>query len=213
MNPLLNEQEQYFKIRLANNDERNSVWKEIVDYLLPYLKGDILDIGCGHGNFLMYAPGNNNVGMDLELSEKFPKDIAFVWNDAVRHREEFNDKFDTVLISNFLEHLSSADVRRVLRNAKDYLRKGGRLIIIQPNYKYAYREYWDDYTHRTAFTHVSMKELLQSLGYAIERVTPKFLPYSINSRIPVNRNLIRAYLYSPIKPFAGQMLIIARKEA
>ena len=44
------------------------------------------------------------------------------------------------------------------------------------------------------------------------RVEPRFLPYSMReSRLPVKPWLVRAYLRSPIRPLAGQMLLVAEK--
>jgi hypothetical protein len=92
------------------------------------------------------------------------------------------------------------------------LRPSGRLIIIQPNFAHAARQYFDDYTHRSVFTHISLPAMLRSRGFAIEQVAPRFLPYTMRgARIPIRRWLVRAYLHSPIKPMAGQMLVVARK--
>ena len=118
-----------------------------------------------------------------------------------------------MLASNVLEHFepdiaagSSADVREVLK-------PGGRFIIIQPNFRYAFRSYFDDYTHRSVFTDVSLPDLLRAHGFAIERVQPRFLPVlDARTCVPVVPGwLVRAYLRSPVKPLAGQMLIVARK--
>ena len=85
--------------------------------------------------------------------------------------------------------------------------------MIQPNFRYAYRHYFDDYTHRSTFTHVSLANLLRSTGLRILRVEPRFLPYSMReSRLPVRPWLVRAYLRSPIRPRAGQMLVVAQKD-
>jgi hypothetical protein len=44
-------------------------------------------------------------------------------------------------------------------------------------------------------------------------VKPKFLPYSMrDSRLPIAPWLVRAYLHSPWKPMAGQMLVVARRD-
>ena len=89
----------------------------------------------------------------------------------------------------------------------------GRFIVIQPNFQLAYRHYFDDYTHRSIFTDVSLANLMRVHGFHIERLQRKFLPYSLrDSRLPTLAWLIRAYLRSPFKPFAGQMLVIGRKD-
>ena len=85
---------------------------------------------------------------------------------------------------------------------------------MQPNFRYAYRHYFDDYTHRSMFTHVSLAEpAALARVCASLRVEPRFLPYSMReSRLPVTPWLVRAYLRSPIKPRAGQMLLVAQKD-
>jgi hypothetical protein len=53
---------------------------------------------------------------------------------------------------------------------------------------------------------------MRECGFEIEKVRPRFLPYSLRERgFLVAPWLIQAYLYSPIKPMAGQMLIIGKK--
>jgi hypothetical protein len=117
-----------------------------------------------------------------------------------------------VLASNLLEHLEADAVARLVAQVFARLNRNGRLIIIQPNFRHAYRSYFDDYTHRTIFTDVSLSSLLRAHGFQIELLMPKFTPYSLrDSRLPIAPWLIRLYLKSPIKPFAGQMLVIGKK--
>ena len=93
------------------------------------------------------------------------------------------------------------------------LRGGGRFVVVQPNFRYAWRHYFDDYTHRSIFTDVSLPALLRVHGFRILEVRPKFLPYSMRqSRLPITSFLVRAYLRSPVKPLAGQMLVVAAKD-
>jgi len=41
---------------------------------------------------------------------------------------------------------------------------------------------------------------------------PRFLPYSMRgTRIPIRPWIVRAYLRSPLKPMAGQMLVIGHR--
>ena len=81
---------------------------------------------------------------------------------------------------------------------------------MQPNYRYAYREYFDDYTHVTPYSHVSVSDFLTAHGYRVRKVVPRFMPLTMKSRIPVSSWLIGAYLASPIKPLGKQMLICAK---
>ena len=86
----------------------------------------------------------------------------------------------------------------------------GTLNILQPNYRYAYREYFDDYTHVAIYSHISLADFLTANGYQVIETRPRFLPLTIKSRWPVHPALIAAYLKSPIKPLAKQMFLRAR---
>jgi hypothetical protein len=121
--------------------------------------------------------------------------------------------FDVVLASNLLEHFAPDVAASVVADVVDLLRARGRFIVIQPNFRLAWRRYFDDYTHRSIFTDVSLAALLRATGLRIEEVRPRFLPYSLQgARVPIAPWLVQAYLLSPIKPLAGQMLVIAAKD-
>jgi hypothetical protein len=80
-----------------------------------------------------------------------------------------------------------------------------RLIVLQPNFKFSFKQYFDDYTHKTIFTDKSLIDFLGALGFKCELNYPKFLPYSVKSKFGGFSWLIPFYLLSPIKSFAGQM--------
>jgi hypothetical protein len=86
----------------------------------------------------------------------------------------------------------------------------GSLAIVQPNYRYAYREYFDDYTHVAIYSHISLADFLTAHGWEVIEVRSKFLPLTIKSRLPVWPPLIALYLKLPIKPLGKQMLVRAR---
>ena len=81
---------------------------------------------------------------------------------------------------------------------------------MQPNYRYAYREYFDDYTHVSVYSHVSLTDFLLANDFEIIEVRPRFMPLTIKLNLPVWPILIRMYLRSPIKPLGKQMLVTAR---
>jgi hypothetical protein len=92
---------------------------------------------------------------------------------------------------------------------------GGKYLLrkavnLQPNYLFAYREYFDDYTHVTVYSHISLCDFLAANGFEVMNCQPRFMPLTVKSRLRVSPWLIRAYLHSPIKPLGKQMLIRAR---
>jgi SAM-dependent methyltransferase len=202
--------EGYHKTRVPYDERRAKVWKPLARYLQPWVGGVVVDIGCGHADFLRFIEADRKLGLDIIKTEFFPKGAKFikapVWDIAKQVK-----RADTVFASNLFEHLSEEDLDSTLAGIHAILPSGGRLIIMQPNFKHCAKDYFDDYTHKRIFTHVSLADLLAARGFRVVKVVPKFLPFSMRSRLPTASWLVALYLRSPIRPMAGQMLIIAEK--
>ena len=107
---------------------------------------------------------------------------------------------DFAFASNLFEHVSQEQFAEVLARLGTALSARGTLNILQPNYRYAFREYFDDYTHRTVYSHVSLCDFLEAHAFEVIECQPRFLPLTVKSRLPVSPTLIRLYLASPLKP-------------
>jgi hypothetical protein len=77
-------------------------------------------------------------------------------------------------MNSVIEHLSNP--KNILTEIKKILTVGGVLIIITPNFKYAYRNFYDDPTHLRAYSHVSIHKLLQIFEFK----NIEILPFLIN---------------------------------
>ena len=205
----------YFETRFAFNPERDVVWQEVARYLqsreIPETAA-ILEIGAGYCHFINNIRGRERHALDV--SRDLPRHVAAgvaAHIGSCTSLSMFQDRsLDVVFASNLFEHLTREELSTALRDISRVLADGGRLIIIQPNFKYCPQDYFDDYTHVQVFTHVSLADLLRSRGFQVLRNTPRFLPFSMKSRLPKLRWLVRAYLRSPFKPFGAQMLIVAQ---
>ena len=129
------------------------------------------------------------------------EDLAFM-ADGTAH---------VVFASNLLEHLTHPQIDALSDEVMRVLVPGGRLILVQPNYRLCAKNYFDDYTHVSIWSDISMSTYLESRGWRLERVVGRFLPLTVKSRLPISSRLIRAYLRSPVRPLAGQMLLVARR--
>lgn len=212
--------EAYHAVHLPEHPARAVVWRVVADHLSRWVPADarVLEIGAGYCHWINAVRAARRVAMDVwpELPRHAAPGVEAVVADVTTELGGFAapgaEKFDVVLASNLLEHFEPAVSASVIANVAAALRGGGRFIIVQPNFRYAYREYFDDYTHRSIFTDVSLPNLLRSHGFEIDFCAPKFLPYSMReARLPISPFLITLYLHSPIKPRAGQMLVVARK--
>jgi SAM-dependent methyltransferase len=207
----------YHDVHLTADSNRPVVWRVLNDYLAHWIPADgrVLEIGAGYCDWINGVRAANRVAVDVWPGmpglaaagvEAKVLDVAADLRALGVHR------FDAVLASNILEHFEPDTAARVVEDVAAVLAPGGRFIIIQPNFRYAYRHYFDDYTHRSIFTDVSLAALLRSKGFEIERCMPRFLPYSMKgARTRIRAWVVRAYLHSPVKPWAGQMLVVARR--
>jgi SAM-dependent methyltransferase len=205
----------YHEVRLPHDPARVVLWRALWRYYFSKLIGPhdcVLDIGCGHGAFINSVVARKRIGLDSwpDIPKYLHEGVQPIIGSAVEVGELVKDPVDFAFASNLFEHLKQTDLMTLLGGVRKILSPRGTLNIIQPNYRYAYREYFDDYTHIAIYSHVSLCDVLRVSGFDIVDVQPRFLPLSIKSRLPVRESLIRAYLASPIKPMGKQMLIRAR---
>jgi len=205
----------YFQTRYDYDPGRVKVWKAICSYLGKYIppESTVLDLGSGYCDFINNITASKKVAVDADQnSGKYcGKDVSFI-NRKVTQLEFEDGTFDIVFASNLFEHLSDEELDISLNKINSILKHKGKLIIIQPNYYYAFREYWDDYTHKKAFSHISLADFLISKGFKVLRIEKRFLPYSFKSVFPKSHFLTKLYLKSFWRPFARQMMLIAQKQ-
>ncbi len=204
----------YFQSRFTEDPQRDALWRPVCEYLQPYIPptGRVLDLGAGYCSFINQVRAAERHALDL-----FPGVTRYAAPGVQAHVGSCEDLsrfasgyLDTVFASNLLEHLNREALARALAEARRVLKPSGHLILLQPNFRYCYREYFDDYTHRQVFTHVSLADLLTASGFRLRRVEARFLPFSLKTRLPKSPALVRLYLKLPIRPFAKQMLLVAQ---
>ena len=205
----------YHGSRLIADPRRDVLWQSLWRYRFSAMvRPDdcVLDLGAGYGNFINSVVARRRIAVDawdgfpahlapgIEHNVGSVTDLEFLEDSAV----------DFAFASNLFEHLTKDDFSTVLAALRRKLSANGTLTIVQPNYRYAYREYFDDFDHKSIYSHVSMADYLVANGYEVFVVEPRFMPLSVKGRLPVKPLLIRAWLASPVKPMGKQMLIRAR---
>ena len=211
-----NSQARYFDTRLKFDERRAILWRALWKFSLKKHLGkpeSLLELGAGRCELINAATASNRIAVDTweGVQESASEEVQAFVASATRLEFLASEAIDAVFASNLFEHLTREELSQTLDEALRVLKPGGRLVIIQPNYRFSFKRYFDDYTHISVWTHVSLVDYLASKGWEISNVAKKFLPLSVKSRLPVTSALIWLYLHSPIKPFAGQMLIVAQK--
>jgi SAM-dependent methyltransferase len=209
--------DKYYQTRFVEDKSREKVWRAINEYLQKYVKENatVLDLGCGYGDFVKGIKAESKFAIDLNDNLKifFEKEkIKFISQSVLTEFAIPDNSVDVVFASNLFEHFSDDELEKMMNNIDKILKPNGRIILLQPNIYYAYKEYWDDYTHKKAFSHVSLADFLMAHDFHIIKFYKKFIPFSLKSRLPKSYWLTRLYLNFPIKPFAKQMLVVAEKK-
>jgi ubiquinone/menaquinone biosynthesis C-methylase UbiE len=203
----------YFETRLALNPNRGQIWVHICDYLSRFIppSSRVLELGAGWCDFSNHVKAARVVAMDLDSTVQRAADgrVQAVVGDCTDLAQFGSAEFDVVFASNLLEHLERDMAEKLLSEAARVLSPGGRLILMQPNFRLNPGGYFDDFTHVAIYTDRSLSDYLTSLGWKVERVMPRFLPLTLRSKASHLTFLVPFYLRSPIKPLAGQMLLIA----
>lgn len=204
----------YHGSRLTQDERRAATWRALWRYHFRHrIEPDdtVLDLGAGYGDFINSVTARRRIAIDTwpGLAEHVASEVQTIIGPVTDLGAIPDASVDFAFASNLFEHLTQDELRTTLTQLERKLRGGGVLSILQPNYRYAYREYFDDYTHRTPYSHIGLADLLRAQGWTVREVAPRFLPLTIKSRLPTWAWLIGAYLRSPFKPMGKQMLITA----
>lgn len=209
----------YYASRYIPDPTRNIAWKELARHHKKFIPADatVLDLGAGYCDFINNVEAKRKIAVDLspDFSAFAADGVETIQSSAWDYVGIASGTVDVVHASNLLEHLNDEELGKTMSEIKRVLKSDGKLILMQPNYFYTYRKYFDDPTHKKVFSHSAMQAFLISHEMEVMLMMPKFLPFSLRSRpgiIPLKPWMIRAYIASPWKPFAGQMLFVARKK-
>ena len=206
------------------NDEaalksKNAMWGVLCKHFFQrYVKKDavVLDLAAGYCEFINNITAKKKIAVDLneDIRQFANDDVEVLLSRSDNLSVLVDSSIDVIFVSNFFEHLQNKEAfLSTLSECNRVLKSGGVLLILQPNIRFAYREYWDFIDHVLPLSDKSLAEALILKGFSIKKMIPRFLPYSTKSGLPVNSFLVKWYLRLPFawRIFGKQCFVVASK--
>ncbi len=128
--------------------------------LLPNLRGEILDVGCGTKPYRALVPANRYVGLDYDTPARRAAGFADVFYAGSRFPLR-DGEFDGVLCTQVLEHVFTPDA--FLNEINRVLRPGGVLVLTVPFI-------WDEHEQPYDFGRYSsfgLRAVLERTGFEV----------------------------------------------
>jgi 2-polyprenyl-3-methyl-5-hydroxy-6-metoxy-1,4-benzoquinol methylase len=141
-------------------------------------KGNLLDMGCGTGDFLQVAQQAGWQVQGIEPNEKAQKIAESKGATLISGTPAAADQtFDAITLWHVLEHLPNLELQ--IKELKRILKPTGTLLIAVPNYKSFdagyYKQFWAAYDvprHLWHFSKTSIDRLVEQEGMKVVSVRP-----------------------------------------
>lgn len=185
-------------------DKRDVLWqilcKDFFQQFIPR-KSTVLDLAAGYCEFINNIEAKEKIAVDLNPQTKkmAKKGVKFYKALSTKLPKNLAGKVDVVFTSNFFEHLDSKDeLMATLKEVHRVLKKGGQIMVLQPNIKLVGGAYWDFVDHTLPITEKSLAEALMLNGFKITYQKTRFLPYTASGGKPVIPLFVKLYLKIPL---------------
>jgi SAM-dependent methyltransferase len=196
---------------------RQEVWQVLCkDFFQRYVPAHslTLELGAGYCEFINNINAREKVAVDLNPATQHfaAPGVKVVVSSSTSLSAIEPGSVDVVFASNFFEHLTRDKIVLTIREVARVLRADGSFLILQPNFRYCYRDYWMFFDHLTPLDDRSLAEALETNGFTVVQTIARFLPYTMKSRLPKAAWLLRIYLRLPIawRIFGAQALLVAK---
>jgi SAM-dependent methyltransferase len=181
---------------------RTRMWKILChDFFQKYIAPDscVVEIAAGYCEFINHIQAARRIAIDInpDIHHHAAPGVEIFQASAMDLYQIGNQTADVVFVSNFFEHISKLDMVRCINEIHRILKPDGRILILQPNYRYCWRDYWMFFDHVTPIDDRALVEVLELLGFKIQRCIPRFLPYTTKQRLPQSETMVRWYLKMP----------------
>lgn len=157
-------------------------------------------MAAGYCEFINAIEAKRKIALDVnpDVKKYAGPGVEVINSPSTDMRAIPDGSVDVVFTSNFFEHISKPDIVATLKEVHRILKDNGALLVLQPNIRYAHKDYWMFFDHVTPIDDRSLVEVLELNGFEVRECRPRFLPYSTKSRLPKSLGLVKLYLRFPL---------------
>jgi len=211
--------EKIYKRRFGKDvDFRKKMYKLLCNvFFQQYIPKNavVLDVAAGYCEFINNIKANKKIALDLnpDVKKFADNNVEVILSSSTNMKQVKDESIDVAFTSNFFEHLDKKDILKTINELHRVLKKDGKLLILQPNIRYCYKDYWMFFDHITPLDDRSLSEALEINGFKVIECKPKFLPYTTKSKLPKSIFLLKIYLRIPLAQniLGKQAFIYAKK--
>jgi 2-polyprenyl-3-methyl-5-hydroxy-6-metoxy-1,4-benzoquinol methylase len=168
---------------------------------LQQVKGNLLDIGCGTGDFLATCRDDGWKVYGVEPNESAALSAKQKGIQTIETLDKVSGSFQLITLWHVLEHIP--DLNETLQKIRALLSPDGVLLIAVPNHSSAdgktYKEYWAGFDvprHLWHFNQQNMEQLLSKNSLTLQKTLPLVLDafyVSLLSEAYQGRGVIRYF--------------------
>jgi ubiquinone/menaquinone biosynthesis C-methylase UbiE len=166
-------------------------FKALEEVIAGNKEGVVLDLGTGSGNFeiLFNRQLSSIVGVDYNdealsflkkyLKERDVKNVKLVQSDIRKlPKMVTSKKYDLIVSIDTIEHIKIGEAKKLIRQTRKMLKKGGELVVVTPNYKGLWSlletvmdklkvvPQFDGEQHLSKFNKKSLEKTFEDAGYS-----------------------------------------------
>ena len=209
--------DQVYRRRFKDTKTRQQLWQILVkDFFQAYIRPSdvVLDVPCGYGEFINTIKCRQKFAADLnkDAQKLVKRNVHFLLNSSTKLNLKPNT-IDKIFVSNFFEHINREDIVKTIKEFKRVLKPKGQVLILQPNIRFASKNYWMFFDHITPIDDRALEEIFVTMGFSLKQRILRFLPFTSQSRLPASRLFVSLYLKLPIlwRLFGRQTFMVFQK--
>jgi SAM-dependent methyltransferase len=191
-----------YRRRFEDGEARVLLWQTLVEsFFQRYVDADdiVLDLPCGYGEFINSIRCKTKYALDVnrDAIKYLASDVTYL--EASSTAIPLDDGSVTkVFVSNFFEHLTRDEIADTIVELHRVLKAGGRVLVLQPNIRFASKNYWMFFDHITPVDDRALEEVFTALGFRLHERITRFLPFTTKGKLPMSVTLVRLYLRLPL---------------